>query len=195
VEEREQPAQPGRQHPGIVLWLTGVPSAGKSTLACAVGALAQRVRAVEILDGDEVRAALSDDLGFSRTDRDRNVRRIAFVAGVLARHGVLVVTAAISPYAAARDEARRRIEGAGAIFVEVFVSAGFETVVARDRKGLYRRALAGELAHFTGVSDPYEPPVRPDVIVHTDREPVEACVRTIVRALVARGALPESILL
>jgi adenylylsulfate kinase len=178
--------------PGVILWFTGLPSAGKSTLARAVGAIAGDARPVEILDGDEVRARLSTGLGFSRADRDTNVRRIGFVARLLARHGVFVITAAISPYAAARAEVRREAAEEGVTFLEVFVRAGFDTVVARDVKGLYRRALAGEITSFTGVSDPYEAPVSPDIVVHTDRETVDESVTTIVRALVARGLLPPA---
>jgi adenylylsulfate kinase len=177
---------------GVILWFTGLPSAGKSTLAREVGAIVGRSRAVEILDGDEVRRHLSKGLGFSRADRDTNVLRIGFVARLLARHGVFVITAAISPYAATRAEVRREAEEDGVHFVEVFVSAALDTVIARDVKGLYRRALAGELESFTGVSDPYEPPSHPEVVVHTDREPVEQSVATIVHALVARGFLPPA---
>jgi adenylylsulfate kinase len=172
---------------GVILWFTGLPSAGKSTLARAVGAIVQTARPVEILDGDEVRTHLSRGLGFSRADRDTNVLRIGFVARLLARHGIFVITAAISPYAAARDEVRRDAEAQGMAFIEVFVSARLETVVARDVKGLYRRALAGEIPSFTGISDPYEPPEHPEMVVHTDRESVDDSVGTIVRALVARG--------
>lgn len=177
---------------GVILWFTGLPSAGKSTLAHAVGAIVRDVRPVEILDGDEVRAHLSTGLGFSRADRDTNVRRIGFVARLLARHGVFVITAAISPYAAARAEVRREAAAHGLTFLEVFVDAGLETVVARDVKGLYRRALAGEIPRFTGVSDPYEAPVSPDIVVHTDRETVHESVATILRALAARGLLPPA---
>ena len=177
---------------GVILWFTGLPSAGKSTLAHAIGAIVQATRAVEILDGDEVRTHLSKGLGFSRADRDTNVLRIGFVARLLARHGVFVITAAISPYAAARAEVRREAVAQGVSFIEVFVHAGIETVVARDVKGLYRRALAGEIPSFTGISDPYEPPVDPEIVVHTDRESVDESVGTIVRALVARGLLPPA---
>jgi adenylylsulfate kinase len=177
---------------GVILWFTGLPSAGKSTLAHAVGAIVQATRPVEILDGDEVRTHLSKGLGFSRADRDTNVLRIGFVARLLARHGVFVITAAISPYAAARGEVRREAVAQGVSFIEVFVHAGLETVVARDVKGLYRRALAGEIPSFTGISDPYESPVDPEIVVHTDRESVDASVGTIVRALVDRDVLPRS---
>lgn len=174
------------QHGGVV-WLTGLSGAGKSTL---VGTLAERlaaVRPVEVLDGDEVRSFLSKGLGFSREDRDTNVQRIAYVARLLAKHGVLALVAAISPYAATRDDLRRRSEAAGHRFVEVYVNAPLATVIERDVKGLYRRAIAGELAHFTGISDAYEPPTAPAVEVRTDLEtPGESAAR-ILAALTERG--------
>jgi adenylyl-sulfate kinase len=176
--------------PGVILWLTGLPCAGKSTLARALGPLVAAAGPTEILDGDEVRAHLSKGLGYSREDRDTNIRRIGYVARLLARHGVFVITAVISPYARTRDEIRREAERYGVHFIEVFVSAGLETVVARDVKGMYRRALAGELPSFTGVSDPYEPPSDPEIVVRTDQQTVEESVETILRALVTRGLLP-----
>jgi adenylyl-sulfate kinase len=149
------------------MWLTGLPSSGKSTLGGLLAReLARRGRRVELLDGDEVRRKLARELGFSREDRDENVRRVAYVAGLLARHGVLVVVAMISPYRAVRAEARAEI---GA-FLEVHVACAPDECVRRDVKGLYRRALAGEITNFTGVSDPYEPPEQPDLVVRTDRE-------------------------
>jgi adenylylsulfate kinase len=179
---------PHRQ--GAVVWLTGLSGAGKTTLATAIyHRLAGQHRGVELLDGDEIRELLSRGLGFSREDRDTNVRRIAYVARLLARHGVLVLAAVISPYAETRAEIRRRIEADGAAFVEVFVKADLATVTARDVKGLYRRALAGELANFTGVSDPYEAPTAPDVEVTTDAASVDECVDTVVGVLAARGLL------
>jgi adenylyl-sulfate kinase len=165
------------EHGGVV-WLTGLSGAGKSTLASAVAARLSPVRRVEVLDGDEVRTSLCKGLGFSREDRDTNVQRIAFVARLLAKHGVLAVVAAISPYAATRDDLRRRSEAAGHRFVEVYVNAPLATVIERDVKGLYRRALAGEIASFTGVSDAYEPPAAPAVEVRTDLEtPHESAAR------------------
>jgi adenylylsulfate kinase len=178
---------------GAILWFTGLSGGGKSTLANAVGARIQPVRAVEILDGDEVRTHLSKGLGFTKEDRDINVRRIGFVARLLARHDVFVITAAISPYADTRDEIRELASGEGIPFIEVFVNAQLESLVDRDVKGLYKRALAGEIPHFTGVSDPYEPPTRPDVTVKTDVETVGTSVQTILEALVARGILPETV--
>ena len=159
-----------RAEQGGIVWLTGLSGAGKSTLVSALAARLAPVRRVEVLDGDEVRTSLSRGLGFSREDRDTNVQRIGYVARLLARHGVLVLVAAISPYATTRDELKRQSAEAGHPFIEVYVNAPLETVIGRDVKGLYRRALAGELARFTGISDVYEPPAAPAVEVRTDRE-------------------------
>jgi len=159
-----------RAEQGGIVWLTGLSGAGKSTLVSALAARLAPVRRVEVLDGDEVRTSLSRGLGFSREDRDTNVQRIGYVARLLARHGVLVLVAAISPYAATRDDLKRQSAEAGHPFIEVYVNAPLETVIGRDVKGLYRRALAGELARFTGISDVYEPPDAPAVEVRTDRE-------------------------
>ena len=173
---------------GFTVWLTGLSGAGKSTIATAVAA---RLRAdglrVEVLDGDEVREVLSAGLGYSRADRDTNVRRIAYVAKLLTRHGVAVVTAAISPYQDARDSARAAIGD----FVEVYVNAPIETCAARDVKGLYAKPLTGAIPSFTGVSDPYEPPPSPDVELRTDRESIEVSVERVLGTLRARGYLPE----
>ncbi len=174
---------------GAILWFTGLSGGGKSTLATAIGARIKAVRPVEILDGDEVRTHLSKGLGFTKEDRDINVRRIGFVARLLARHGVFVITAAISPYRDTRNEMRELAAVEGIPFIEVFVNPQLQSLVARDVKGLYKRALAGEIPHFTGVSDPYEPPADPEVVVHTDAEPVAASVEAILRALVAKGVL------
>jgi adenylyl-sulfate kinase len=170
---------------GFVLWFTGLSGAGKSTLATRVGAvLRERGVAVEILDGDEVRENLSKGLGFSKEDRDTNVRRIGFVANLLAKHGVCAITAAISPYRAIRDEIRR---SASAPFVEVFVDAPLELVEKRDVKGLYKAARAKTVPNMTGVDDPYEPPLKAEIIVRTDRESVEESASKIVAELVRRG--------
>jgi adenylyl-sulfate kinase len=150
--------------PGCCLWFTGLSGAGKSTIAnLVVEQLRVRGRNVELLDGDEVREHLSKGLGFSKEDRDENIRRIGWVAAVLARNGVVSVTAAISPYRAVRDEVRGWIEH----FVEIHVATTLEECEARDVKGLYARARAGEIPEFTGVSDPYEPPVSPEIRVET----------------------------
>jgi adenylylsulfate kinase len=167
------------QTDGFTLWLTGLSGAGKSTLAAVVHEeLRARGRRVEILDGDEVRQNLSRGLGFSREDRDTNIRRIGYVAKLLTRNGVAVITAAISPYRAVRDEVRREI---GA-FVEVYVKASLDACIRRDTKGLYRRAMTGEIPQFTGVSDPYEEPLDPELVVDTEHEVVgESAARVIDR--------------
>lgn len=172
---------------GGIVWLTGLSGAGKSTLAAALAARLAPARRVEVLDGDEIRSFLSSGLGFSREDRDTNIHRIAFVARLLARHGVLALVAAISPYADTRAEVRRRSEAEGHPFVEVYVNAPLTKVIERDVKGLYRRALAGEISRFTGVSDTYEPPTAPAVEVRTDLEtPLESEAK-ILAALAAQG--------
>jgi adenylyl-sulfate kinase len=175
---------------GGVVWLTGLSGAGKSTLATAVSARLAAARPVELLDGDDVRTFLSAGLGFSRADRDTNVHRIGYVARLLAKHGVLVFVAAISPYADTRARLRELSRAAGHLFVEVFVHAPLETVIERDVKGLYQRARAGEIASFTGISDPYEPPPAPDVEVRTDRESRAECEARIIEALGHRGLVP-----
>jgi sulfate adenylyltransferase len=176
-----------RRPGGFILWFTGLSGAGKSTLAERVRDVLSAERAVEILDGDEVRTHLSKGLGFSREDRDTNIRRIGFVARLLARNGVVAITAAISPYAETRAEMRELAETEGIPFVEVYADATLESLIRRDVKGLYRKALAGEIAHFTGVSDPYQPPAAPEVVVHTDREEPEASLAAIVGFLAERG--------
>jgi adenylyl-sulfate kinase len=175
------------------LWLTGLSGAGKSTLA---GFLATELRAqgvkVEVLDGDEVRTNLSKGLGFSKEDRDTNIRRIGYVCRLLSRNGVGAVSAAISPYSAIRDEVRRAVEQDGAQFIEVFVKCPIAVLAERDVKGLYKKALAGELKGFTGVSDPYEEPLSSDVVVETDRESVEFSIGKILLELARRGLIPEA---
>ena len=173
-------------HQGFAVWLTGLSGAGKSTIAQLLLTRLQALGAkVELLDGDIVRTNLSQGLGFSREDRDTNIRRIGFVAELLARNGVIVVVAAISPYRAARQDVKRRI----CRFIEVHVDCPIEVLTARDTKGLYRRALAGEIGNFTGISDPYEPPENPSVVVHSDRETVEESLSKIWRELESRGLL------
>jgi len=168
---------------GFVLWLTGLSGAGKSTIASAVApSLLERGHRVEVLDGDEVRTNLCQELGFSRDDRDTNIARIGYVAGKLAKHGVAVVVAAISPYRDARDKVRSSV----ADFVEVHVAAPVETCAERDVKGLYAKALAGEIKNFTGVSDPYEEPVEPEILLHTERETVQESVRIVLDWLEAK---------
>ena len=165
---------------GFVLWLTGLSGAGKSTVAAKLApALAERGHRVELLDGDEVRTNLCQGLGFSRADRDTNIARIGYVAGKLAKHGVAVLVAAISPYRQARDQVRAGVDR----FVEVHVAAPLAACAQRDPKGLYAKALAGELQHFTGVSDPYEAPLRPEIILHTETESVDDSVHQVLEWL------------
>ncbi len=159
---------------GFTVWLTGLSGAGKTTIAQRLAQeLEQRGRLVDVLDGDVVRTHLSKGLGFSREDRDTNILR----------HGAAVITAAISPYIETRQQARAQIGN----FIEVYVRCPLEELVRRDVKGLYEKALRGEIANFTGVSDPYEPPPTPEVIVDTDQETVEQSVAKILAALEARG--------
>jgi sulfate adenylyltransferase len=169
---------------GFVVWFTGLSGAGKSTVARALApVLLERGHRVELLDGDEVRTNLSEGLGFSREDRDANIARIGYVAAKLARHGVAVLVAAISPYQDARDRVRSSVGH----FVEVHVAAGLATCAERDVKGLYARALAGQIPQFTGVSDPYEPPLAPEVVLHNDREPVDSSVGQVLACLERLG--------
>jgi adenylyl-sulfate kinase len=157
-------------HQGFTIWFTGLSGAGKSTLS---EILLKRLKAagarVELLDGDVVRTNLSKGLGFSKEDRDTNIRRIGFVCDLLSRNGVIAIAAAISPYREIRREIRQKIRN----FVEVYVHCPLDVLVQRDVKGLYKKALAGEIPQFTGVSDPYEEPEQPEVICHTDRETPE----------------------
>jgi len=176
---------------GYIVWLTGLSGAGKSTLSKILEPVLAAERQVEILDGDEVRTYLSKGLGFSKEDRDTNIRRIGYVARLLARNGTAVITAAISPYAATRDEVRALAEKDGIPFVEVFVSASIEKLAERDVKGLYKKALAGELSHFSGVSDPYEPPTAPDVVVKSDAESVEESARKVITHLRSLGLIAK----
>jgi adenylyl-sulfate kinase len=152
---------------GFTLWFTGLSGAGKSTISAIV---AERLRAhgarVEVLDGDEVRTYLSKGLGFDKEDRDTNVRRIGYVCELLSRNGVVAIAAAISPYRSVREEVRARVKN----FVEVHVDCPIEVLAERDVKGLYKKALAGEIGQFTGVSDPYEPPLQPEVTVRSHEE-------------------------
>lgn len=165
---------------GAVIWLTGLPRAGKSTLSRQLEAeLRQQGRNVEVLDGDEVRTRLSKGLGYAKEDRDENVRRISFVAHLLERNGVIVIVAAISPYRDARDQARREAHR----FIEVYVDCPVDECIKRDFKGLYERALKGIISNFTGVSDPYEPPLSPEVTVMTAQETVGQGVAKIMAAL------------
>ncbi len=177
---------------GFTVWFTGLSGAGKSTITAeVVKAFLRRGVGHEVLDGDVVRTHLSRGLGFSKDDRDTNIRRIGWVAATLTRHGVGVICAAISPYRAIRDEVRAGVEKHGA-FLEVFAKCPIPVLSDRDPKGLYKKALAGELPNFTGVSDPYEEPLHPEVVCETDRETVEECAGRILRRLEELGLIaPE----
>jgi adenylylsulfate kinase len=174
---------------GFTLWFTGLPCSGKSTLANKVEEiLLERGMKVEVLDGDIVRTNLTKGLGFSKEDRDTNIRRIGFVCHLLTRNDVVAIAAAISPYKAIRDENRKLIGR----FVEVYVKCPVEVAEQRDVKGMYAKAKKGEIKNFTGVDDPYEPPEKPEVAVDTDKESVEGSVDKIIRTLELMGYIPPS---
>jgi len=172
---------------GLTIWFTGLSGAGKSTIS---EILERELRAlgrnVEVLDGDVVRTHLSKGLGFSKEDRDTNIRRIGWVCEVLSRNGVFAIAAAISPYRAVRDEIRERHSGR---FFEVFIDVPLEVAIQRDTKGLYKKALAGEIKGFTGIDDPYEPPLDPELVIHTDRETPAQSAERILSALRQLGYL------
>ena len=177
-------------HQGFVLWFTGLSGSGKSTLSEALEAeFRKRGYRIERLDGDIVRTNLSAGLSFSREDRDINVRRIGFVCDLLARNGVIAISAAISPFANVRDEVRAQVESHGVAFVEVYTQCSLEELARRDVKGLYKKALAGEIPHFTGVSDPYEAPANPEIVAHSDSEAMEISLQRILDYLSERGLI------
>lgn len=177
---------PEKQGQGFTVWMTGLPSSGKSTLA---ELLAKELQGkgfpVVNLDGDEVRKRLSKGLGFSKEDRDENIRRISYVARVASDMGGVAITSAISPYRAIRDEARAEIPN----FLEVFVSCPVEVCIERDVKGMYKKALAGEIKGFTGIDDPYEEPLNPELVVHTDKETEQESIDKLLEALAKAGYL------
>jgi adenylyl-sulfate kinase len=174
--EPDAEADETEMHKGFTLWFTGMSGAGKSTISRAIELRLRELGAkVEVLDGDVVRTHLSKGLGFSKEDRDENIRRIGFVCELLSRNGVIAIAAAISPYREVRDEVRARIPN----FVEVHVHCPVEVLAERDVKGLYKRALAGEIPHFTGISDPYEPPLAPEVTINSAAESAEQSVEKI----------------
>jgi sulfate adenylyltransferase len=177
---------------GACLWFTGLSGSGKSTTAEAVvPRLEERGRAVTVLDGDVVRTHLSRGLGFSREDRDENVRRVGFVAAEIVRHGGLVVCSLVSPYRATRDEVRAMVDATGGAgsFIEVFVDTPLEVVMERDVKGLYAAAERGEVERMTGVADPYEPPLAPEIRLETVGRTVEENAAQVLEFLVERGFL------
>jgi len=168
------------EHQGFTVWFTGLPCCGKTTVADrAAVILRQKGYRVERLDGDVVREGLTNDLGFSRKDRDENIRRIAFVAKMLSRNNVIVLATFVSPYRQARRDARKEIGR----FVEVYVRCPIEICMKRDVKGMYKKAREGKITHFTGVDDPYEEPEHPELIVDTDKESVDESVRKVLQTL------------
>jgi adenylylsulfate kinase len=178
------------EHEGFVLWLTGLSGAGKTTISVALEARLKTLgMRIERLDGDTVRQSLTKDLGFSKADRDTNLERVAFVAKLLSRNQVGVISSFISPYASARDVIRANTTN----FVEVYVNAPLEVCVERDVKGLYKKAMAGEIPNFTGVSDPYEAPAAPEIVVNTHLETVEESVESIMVGLAEHAYMPVSI--
>lgn len=178
-------------HKGFVLWFTGLSGAGKSTISNQLVELLQSQQCkVELLDGDEVRTNLSKGLGFSKEDRDTNIRRIGYVCNLLARNGVIAISAAISPYRTVREEVRKSTSH----FVEVFVDCSLEECIRRDVKGLYAKALSGEIPQFTGVSDPYEPPLSPEIVVNTAEETLAESVNKILNYLTTHQYLDASVL-
>ncbi len=170
----------GYEQPGVTVWFTGLSGAGKTTISRAVEKeLKSHGYKVEVLDGDVVRQNLTKGLGFSKEDRDENIRRVGFVANLLTRNQVIVLVSAISPYQEIREEVRQRIGN----FVEVYVNAPLEVCEERDVKGLYRKARSGEIKNFTGIDDPYEPPQNPEVECRTDLESVEESVSKVLTKL------------
>jgi len=177
-----------QEQKGFTLWFTGLPCSGKSAIADRVaGLLREDGLKVERLDGDVVRQSLCRDLGFSRHDRDENIRRVSFVAKLLTRNGVAVLTSFISPYREIREEARQEIGD----FIEVYVKCPLEVCMARDVKGMYQKAIKGEIKEFTGISDPYEEPLQPELILETDRESLEESARKVLAYLQQAGYLDE----
>jgi len=174
---------------GFTLWFTGLSGSGKTTLAKSVEQeLRKRGLKVERLDGDIVRRSLTRDLGFTKEDRDKNIERVTFVAKLLTRNGVATLCSFISPYRAVRARSRAEIGN----FVEVYCECSLETCIERDVKGLYKKAINGEIENFTGISDPYEPPENPEIVVHTDRETIEESTAVILRRLAELGYIePE----
>jgi adenylylsulfate kinase len=180
-------------HKGFTLWMTGLSGAGKTTITeVLIGEFAKREIPLEVLDGDVIRENLSKGLGFSKEDRDINISRIAFVADLLARNGVPVITAAISPYRETREKAREMHAG-NAAFIECFIATSLEDCEERDVKGLYAKARSGEIKEFTGISDPYEPPENPEIRVETHGKTPEESAQQVLSYLEERGLIPAAV--
>ncbi len=174
---------------GVTIWFTGLPSSGKSTVSRLVhDYLKAQGLKVELLDGDVARQNLTKGLGFSKEDRDENIRRIGFVCNLLSRNGVIAIAAAISPYRAARDAVRQQTNS----FIEIYVNAPLDVCKQRDVKGLYKKALAGQLPQFTGVSDPYEEPLNPELVLYTNEETPEESARKVIAYLIQNGNVPAT---
>lgn len=174
---------------GCTLWFTGLSGSGKSTLSQLVASRLRNLGAkVEVLDGDIVRTLLCQGLGFSREDREENIRRIGFVCELLSRNGVIAIAAAISPYRASRDELRKRISN----FIEIHMNCPVEVLIQRDVKGLYKKALSGEIKQFTGISDPYEEPIKPEVTIDSSSDSLESSVAKILRCLEDLNIIPQT---
>jgi adenylylsulfate kinase len=179
MEEKIQPT-------GVTVWFTGLPSSGKSTIADVLAEkLKERGGRVERLDGDVIRANLWKELGFSKEDRDENIKMAAYLAGIFTRHGIITITTFVSPYQELRDHARRTIGN----FIEVFVKCPVEECIKRDPKGLYKKALAGEIPNFTGISDPYEEPTSPELLIESHKESVDESVARVLDIMEKMGYL------
>lgn len=175
---------------GFTLWLTGLSGAGKTTIALQLEQeLLRRNLRVERLDGDTVRQGLTRDLGFSKEDRDKNIERVTFVAKLLSRNGVAVIASFISPYRAHREQVRQETTN----FIEVFVDAPLQTCIERDVKGMYAKALAGEIQNFTGINDPYEPPENAEIVLHTHQETIDESVARILDYLENLALIPQAV--
>ncbi|MFW9787375.1 MAG: adenylyl-sulfate kinase [Candidatus Thorarchaeota archaeon] len=172
---------------GFCIWLTGLSGSGKTTIAQELKKRLHNSRHIEVMDGDEIRKGLSRDLGFTKEDRNEHNRRVIFCSKLLARNGVIVVVALISPYRETRAYAKEQIQNT----FEVFVKAPIDVCIERDPKGLYKKALAGEIKQFTGIDDPYEEPLDADIVVETDKETVEVSVDKILSVIREKGLLPE----
>jgi len=178
---------------GFVLWFTGLSGSGKSTIAdLVVPALKERGVKIEVLDGDVVRTNLSKGLGFSKEGRDTNILRVGFVANLLARNGLAACCACISPYTEIRDTVRRQVEGDGGTFIEIFMDTPLDDCIQRDPKGLYKKALAGEIKQFTGIDDPYEPPENPEIVLKTHDATPEESARQVLEYLEKESLIPAA---
>jgi len=177
---------------GFVLWFTGLSGSGKSTVSqIVVKELRRRGVKIEVLDGDVVRTNLSKGLGFSKEDRDTHILRVGFVANLLARNGLAACCACISPYAEIRNRVRRQVEGDGGVFIEIFADTPLQVCIERDPKGLYKKALAGEIKEFTGVDDPYEPPEAPEIALKTVNVTPQKSAQQVLSYLERKGLIPR----